>query len=176
MRKSRFRATWPDVNNVTGRVARCHGVSAVGDRLKLDAIFPCPASYVGTAVMGKHLRRWKRVESMLVELVAAVSAGTTLSDLADQIAAHDLGGVRAGIGYWCFCWAMVFTEYFAGMKVPGPAVTVEGPCMRILLEMGEGAFLGVTREHAAEELPRLRGVMTALAARLPAAARYSREL
>ena len=64
----------------------------------------------------------------------------------------------------------MFTEDFAGMKVPGLAVTVEGPCMRRLLEMGEGAMaltlLGINRENVAEELPRLCVVMTALAARL----------
>ena len=93
-----------------------------------------------------------------------------MSDLADKIAAHDLDGMRAGTGYWCLHWARLFTEYFARMKVPGPAVTVEGPCMRMLLEMGEGAMaltlLGINRENVAEELPRLCAVMSALAARL----------
>ena len=64
----------------------------------------------------------------------------------------------------------MFTEDFAGMKVPGPAVTVEGPCVRMLLEMGEGpmalTLLGINRENVAEELPRLCVVMSALAARL----------
>ena len=75
------------------------------------------------------------------------------------------------MGYWCLQWARLFAEDFAGMKVPGLAVTVvEGPCMRRLLEMGEGAMaltlLGINRENVAEELPRLCVVMTALAARL----------
>ena len=166
----RRRATRSDAKNVTERVVRRHGVSAVGDRLNLGAIFPRSASYAGTAIMGRHLRRWKRVESMSVELVAAVGAGTTLSDLADKIAAHDLDGMRAGTGYWCLHWARLFTEDFAGMKVPGLAVTVDGPCMRRLLEMGDGVMaltlLGINRENVAEELPRLCVVMTALAARL----------
>ena len=155
------RATMSDVKNVTERVARRHGVSASGDRLNLSALLPRSASYAVTDVMGRHLRRWERVESMSVELVAAVGAGRTLSDLADKIAAHDLDGMRAGTGYWCLHWARLFTEDFAGMKVPSPAVTVEGSCMRRLLEMGEGAMaltlLGVNRENVAEELPRLRG-------------------
>ena len=112
----------------------------------------------------------KKLESMSVELVAAIGAGTTLSDLADKIAAHDLDGMRAGIGYWCLHWARLFTEDLAGMQVPGPAVTVEGPCMQRLPEMGEDAMaltlLGINRENVAEELPRLCEVMTALAARL----------
>ena len=166
----RRRATRSDVKNVTDRVVRRHGVSAVGDRLKMGAVFPRSASYAGTAIMGRHLRRWKRVESMSDELVAAAGAGTTLSDLADKIAAHDLDGMRAGTGYWCLHWARLFTEDFAGMKVPGLAVTVEGPCMRRLLERGEGAMaltlLGINRENVAEELPRSCVVMIALAARL----------
>ena len=135
-------------------------VSAVGDRLNLGAMFPRSASYAGTAVMGRHLlRRWKKLESMSAELVAAVG-----------ITAHDLDGRGRTVGYWCLQWARLFTEDFAGMKVPGLAVTVEGPCMRRLLEMGEGAMaltlLGINRENVAEELPRLCEVMTALAARL----------
>ena len=56
----RRRATRSDAKSVTERVVRRHGVSAVGDRLNLGAMFPRSASYAGTAVMGRHLRRWKK--------------------------------------------------------------------------------------------------------------------